>query len=75
MANMEKIKEVIKEYYDDANYGLYDCRNLVGDPMETIYDDNEVQIDICYRWSYFEVFGLTDKEFQELTEYYDRLEN
>jgi hypothetical protein len=43
--------------------------------METIYDDNEVQIDICYRWSYFEVFGLTDKEFQELAEYYDRLEN
>ena len=75
MANMEKIKEVIKEYYDDACCGIFDCRNMVGDPMETIYDDGKVQIDICYSWMYFEVFGLTDEEFQELAEYYDRLEN
>ena len=73
MAKMKKIKKVIKEYYKDANCGIYDCRNLVGDSMETIYDDGDVQIDICYYWSYFEVFGLTDEEFEELAEYYHTL--
>lgn len=73
MANMKKIKEVIKEYYNDACCGIYDCRNTVCDPMETIYDDGNVQIDICYFWSYFEVFGLTDEEFEKLAKYYHTL--
>ena len=75
MANMKEIKKVIKEYYKDANCGIYDCRNMVGDPMDMIYKDGKVRIDICYHWSYFEVFGLTDKEFEELAKYYHTLQN
>lgn len=73
MVNMEEIKKVIKKYYNNACCGIYDCRNIVGDSMVTIYDDGKVQIDICYFWSYFEVFGLTDEEFQELAKYYHTL--
>ncbi len=73
MANMNEIKEVIKEYYNDACCGIYDCQNTVGDSMETIYYDGNVQIDICYSWSYFEVFGLTDDEWEILVEYYHTL--
>ncbi len=73
MANMKRIKEVIKEYYNNACCGIYDCRNIVGDPMDTIYNDGNVQIDICYSWMYFEVFGLTDEEFEELAKYYHTL--
>ena len=46
--------------------GIFDCRNIVGDPMETIYDEMGVRIDICRDWEYFEVFGLTNKEFAEI---------
>ena len=31
-------------------------------------------IDICYKHSYFEVFGLTDEEFKELKDYYVKLD-
>jgi hypothetical protein len=72
---LEIAKKVIKENYKDADCGIFDCRNLVGDSMTTIYDEDGLQIDICYWYSYFEVFGLTDKEFEELEKYYDGLEN
>lgn len=71
---LEIAKNIIKENYKNAQCGIFDCRNLVGDSTVTIYDEDGLQIDICYHWSYFEVFGLTDDEFKELEKYYDGLE-
>lgn len=73
MSKVEKVKQVIKDHIDDARYGIFDCRNCVGDSMTTIYVDSGVQVDICYFWGYFEVFGLTDDEFKKVEEYYDTL--
>jgi hypothetical protein len=73
MNKLEKAKEIIKEYYKEGNCGIYDSRNIVGDWMTNIYNDNGLAIDICYGWSYFEVFGLSDEEFIELEEYYNKL--
>lgn len=70
---LEIAKKVIKENFEDAKYGIFDSRNIVGDFMETIYDENGLTIDICYGWAYFEVFGLTDEEFEKLEEYYKEL--
>lgn len=75
MTNLEKAKQVIKEHYNEANCGLFDCRNTVGDPMITIYKNYGLMIDICYYYSYFEVFGLSDDEFKELAKFYDSLED
>lgn len=66
-------KQIIKEYYDEACCGIYDSRNIAGDPMNSIYDDGELSIDICYYWSYFEVFGLSNGDFTELQKFYDSL--
>lgn len=74
MNKLEKAKQIIEEYYDEARCGLYDCRNIVGDRMDTIYEDDELQIDICYYWSYFEVFGLSDDDFKELKKFYGECE-
>jgi hypothetical protein len=41
--------------------------------MTTIYEDENLTIDICYNWAYFEVFGLNNTEFKELEKYYDSL--
>lgn len=41
--------------------------------MTTIYKDDELTIDICYDYSYFEVFGLSDTEFEELEDFYESL--
>lgn len=73
MSKLDIAKQVIKEYYTEAQCGIFDCRNIVGDPMATIYDDGSLTIDICYYYSYFEVFGLTDIEFQKLVFFYNGL--
>lgn len=71
MTNLEIAKEIIREHYVPC--GIYNSRNILGDPMSTIYIDNNLQIDICYYYEYFEVFGLTDAEFGELEKYYETL--
>ncbi len=70
MTRLDKVKQIIKENYDKADSGLFFSRNFVGDPMANIYSENNVDIDICYYYSYFEVFGLTKEEQEELKEFY-----
>lgn len=70
----EKVKKLIKENYDDADCGLYDTRNIVGDYMVNIFDGKYFTLDICYYYSYFEVFGATSEEFAILKTIYNNLE-
>ncbi len=73
MSKLEIAKKIIKEQYNEADCGIYNSRNMAGDKMYTIYDDGELQIDVCYRYSYFEVFGLSCAEFRELKLFYNGL--
>ena len=73
MSKLEIAKKVIAKYINDARCGIFDTRNIVGDFMENIYESEDLIIDICYGWAYFEVFGLTDSEFVELEKYYKSL--
>ena len=66
-------ERIIKEHYDEGCCGIFDSRNIVGDPMNSIYDDGELSIDICYYYSYFEVFGLSNDDFAELQKFYNSL--
>ena len=70
---VEKVKKIIKKNIKDASCGIFDCRNFVGDPMETIYDEGGIIIDLCRDWGYFEVFGLTNEEFAEVESFYKDL--
>ena len=74
MSNLEKAKEIIKKHYRKAECGLFDTRNCVGDKMKTIYQDEDLQIDIALDYEYFEVFGLDCNEFDELEKYYNSLD-
>ena len=73
MSNLEKAKEIIKEHFSEGHCGLFNTCNLAGDTMGTIYEEGGLRIDICYYWSYFEVFGLSDSDFDELLDYYSHL--
>ena len=73
MTKLDRAKKVISENYQDAYLGLFFTRNWVGDPMGTVYEDEEITIDICYCYSYFEVFGLTTEEEKELHMFYESL--
>lgn len=70
MRKVDIAKRIIKENFDCGDCGLFYTRNITGDDMETIYDKDGLTIDICYEWSYFEVFGLTVEEFKELSIFY-----
>ena len=73
MRKVDIAKKIIKRYFANGDCGLFSTRNIVGDPMETIYDEDGLTIDICYQYSYFEVFGLSGKEFGELSNFYGSL--
>lgn len=70
MSNLDIAKHIIREHYKHASYGLFDTRNIVGDPMTPLFDNGRLKIDICYAYGYYEVFGLTDADFTELENYY-----
>ena len=74
ISRIDKVKNVIRNSYADAMCGLYFTRNWVGDPMLTIWKEDGVTIDICYDYEYFEVFGLTEEEEDELSAFYNSLE-
>jgi hypothetical protein len=67
-----KIK-IIQKNIQDARCGIFNSPNIAGDIMSAIYEDDEIAIDICYYWNYFEVFGLSDDEFKSLEAYYESL--
>ena len=75
MTNLEKAKKIIKDNIKDAQYGIFDSRNVVGDQMTCIYYKDGLQVDICYGYGYFEVFGLSNEEFENLEKYYEDLTN
>ena len=70
---IDKVKNVIRNRYSDAMFGLFFTRNLAGDHMLTIWEEDGVTIDICYEYEYFEVFGLTEEEENELLAFYSSL--
>lgn len=69
-AKVDLVKNIIKENIDDATCGIYFTRNLAGDPIVSLLNGDQVKIDICYEYEYFEVFGLTDREQKEIEEFY-----
>jgi hypothetical protein len=72
-AKLEKAKAIIKENFESGSCGLFNTCNIAGDTMDTIYEEGGLRIDICYYSSYFEVFGLSDSDFDELLDYYYHL--
>ena len=69
----EEVKKIIKEHFNEAPCGLFFCRNIAGDEMTNLYYKNGIQIDICYNYQYFEVFGLDLIQQIVLKKYYDFL--
>lgn len=70
---LEKVKEVIKDNFNDADCGCFSTRNWVGDAIVTIYSGTYFTVDICYNYGYFEIFGASPDEFKKLHDYYESL--
>lgn len=65
MTRLERLKRFL---HNEEICGMqsFDCRNWVGDLMDNIYNEDGIQVDICYGYEYLEIFGLTHDEWLEL---------
>lgn len=66
-------KRIIRGNYYSHDCGIFNTRNKVGDPMRIIYNGDDLRIEVCDSYAYFEVFGLSKEEFAELRDYYDNI--
>jgi len=70
----EKVKGLIKEKIEkeDITLGLYFTRNIIGDSMTTVFSGDFFDVDVCFWYQYFEVFGCTPSEEKSLVEFYSK---
>lgn len=70
---MDKIEKLRKFLIENEYTGrqTFDTRNFVGDPMVNIYDSDGIEVDYCHYYEYLEIFGLTDEEYQSLSDILD----
>ena len=64
MNKIDKLKKFLQENY--PNIQAFNTRNIIGDYMENVYDEDNIQVDYAPEYGYIEIFGLTDEEFEEL---------
>lgn len=67
MNKIDKLKKFLNEEFKEK-IQAFNTRNIIGDPMCTIYDEDGITVDMCYEWSYIEIFGLTQQQFEDLLE-------
>ena len=61
---LKKALDFIKANYD-SGIQVYFTRNIVGDYMDVVYQEDGITIEYCPGYWYLEVFGLTDEEQAE----------
>jgi hypothetical protein len=70
MDRVQKLREfLINNGYEGVQ--TFNSRNVAGDPMTTIYEENGITVDYCHCYEYFEIFGLTDEEYRGLSDILD----
>ena len=65
MTRIENLINFIKNNELEKKQTFF-TRNIVGDYMENIYNEDGIIVDICRGWDYLEIFGLTTKEKENL---------
>ena len=60
-----KLKKFLKKAFENI-IQAFTTKNIVGDYMYTIYDEDGIQVDYAPGYEYIEIFGLTDEEYKEL---------
>lgn len=67
MGKIEKLRAFLEKEYPGVQ--VYNCRNTVGDDMETVYTDGGISVDYATVENYVEVFGLSVSEYENLVDF------
>lgn len=46
---------------------VFNSPSLVGDYRETVYEEDGIEVLVCYYWDYVEVLGISDEEFRAIS--------
>ena len=63
---IDKLKKFLQEEY--PNIQAFNTRNIAGDSLYTVYEEDGITVKYCYYYEYIEIFGLTNKEFEDLVD-------
>ena len=44
----------------------FDCESLVGDSRDLVYDEDGIEVYVCYYYDYVEILGISKNEFNQL---------
>jgi len=61
--------EKFANFLRDHNYNgvqAFNTRNITGDKLALLYNEDGIYAEYCTRRDYLEIFGLTEDEFLEL---------
>lgn len=64
MNKIDKLKNFLQENY--PNIQAFNTRSFTGDYTTTVYNEDGITVDYAPGYQYIEIFGLTDKEFEDL---------
>jgi hypothetical protein len=64
-SKLERARLALKEHKLQGMQ-VFDCEALC-DPRETVYQDKEITIKVCYSCRYVDILGLDDSDFKKLT--------
>lgn len=64
MNKIDKLKNFLQKNY--PNIQAFNTSNLVGDFIVNVYNKDGIKVYYCEYWDYIEIFGLKDKQFEDL---------
>lgn len=64
-SKLERARLALKEH-ELQGMQAFNCEALC-DSRETVYQDEEISIKVCYSWQYVDILGLNDSDFKKLT--------
>ena len=68
-----KVIKIIIDNYVDANSGIFNTRNIADDQMEILYKTDNVTVEICRSFGYFEIF-CDEEYFEKFKDFYYHLD-
>ena len=67
---MRKLVNFLAENFPNG-VQMFNTRNTVGDYVYTVFHEGDIIVDLAPDYGYIEIFGLTQDEFDTISNLYD----
>ena len=67
MNRFQRLVEFLRKS-DFLGMQVFDSESLVGDCRDLVYDEDGIEVYVCYYYEYVEILGLSKDEFNQLVE-------